>query len=481
MRLLIFVLLCLQYCFYQVDANEEHYLAYSLQYINPAWIPNSFSFEEFPGTRLLFQLLVGPLLLFLPFELVAFLGRAVVYALMCFPLAAIFKAFGISNFSVFVFFTVFFRRLQTFFGGEWMFRAFETKSLSYVFVAFALLAFVQGRYKRVMVLAALATYFHVLVGAWFALAFGFYVLLSRMTWHQTLTLAVIYGVLVLPIVGYLFSGGVIGGPSVIQGVDLNWVYSYFRVPHHTVVFHHGTRFFLKFRLEGILWVSFFTGVAIYVLRRRQVETLPRRTLLFALATYLIILVNVVAAYFDRSGVYLKFYPFRIGTVSYFLTYVLLLAWAQHWRLWRSSWAVLLGCLLFFYAGFQLYERMELNWRKSTERDEAYERVLAQIAGHITPGQSTMVLNFPDHGALDFSRKTRSDSYVVHKFLPAGGLKVYHWYRRWLVKKQLDTDISLLPQVRQEHDFDYIFSRIPLSGLDSALVFRQGDYCFYDLQ
>ena len=131
--LLIFSILCLNKLGFQLTGGEEEYLAFSKQYMNPAWIQDSFSMTEYAGTRIVFQLIFGSILYFFDFEFVVFFGRIINFLLISVPLAFIFNHLKFKWIHTLIIIQLFVMSSQNFFGGEWMIGGLEPKSFAYIY------------------------------------------------------------------------------------------------------------------------------------------------------------------------------------------------------------------------------------------------------------------------------------------------------------------------------------------------------------
>src|SRR5512133_349504 len=95
--LLVFILCMANFFGMTLEGGEEQYFAFAKQYMNPEWMPNSFTLNHPAGGNLPFQVFAGFLLRFMSFEAVAAIGRAVSFLLLAFPLALIFRKLRITN------------------------------------------------------------------------------------------------------------------------------------------------------------------------------------------------------------------------------------------------------------------------------------------------------------------------------------------------------------------------------------------------
>ena len=67
-RILLFLILSLNFLSFNLSDNEEAQLSLAKQFMDHAWLPDSFMFNEWPGNRLLYQLISGFLLRYIEFE-----------------------------------------------------------------------------------------------------------------------------------------------------------------------------------------------------------------------------------------------------------------------------------------------------------------------------------------------------------------------------------------------------------------------------
>ena len=133
LRILLFILLCLNFLSFIPTSNEEAYLPLAKQFMDPGWMPNSFIFNEWAGNRLFFQYLTGFFLKYIEFEPFVFFARMLTFLLISIPLAAVLKTLQIKNLYLVVIIQIYLLH-QNYFGREFIFGDFEAKSLAYIFV-----------------------------------------------------------------------------------------------------------------------------------------------------------------------------------------------------------------------------------------------------------------------------------------------------------------------------------------------------------
>lgn len=453
-RLFIFVLLCLNLLSFQLYSNEEAYFPLAKQYINPDWIPNSFTFSEWVGTRFLFQNIVGIALKYFSFETVAFFGRLLNFLAFSFPLALIFKKFKISNIGIFVILQLFVLNtgMQAFFGQEWIFRAFESKTIAYVFIFYSLYYLFSEKYIKTAVFAAIATYFHILVGGWFFCFCGLYMLFSKLNFIQLLKSSIVYLLIVSPFIFYLGSHLETDG-NIINGVNIDWVYVYFRNTHHTAPLMW--RKFASDVLPRII-VSFgIFGLCLFYIRNNEsslVRKLNKAVIIILSMLFAALIINLI----DKEGHILKFYLFRIASIGAFCTYLLLfLVLRSICRDSKSYYKI----KQFLFISFCLLFIMRIGRTVNTFVNPSVKNELIELADYVKSNTDlTDVVLWLDKDEQSFSRRARRESWVVRKFDPGGGKKIYEWYMRVNKRKDVMNDFSKLPELLSNYKIDYVVSR-----------------------
>ncbi len=199
----ILALLVINFLAFSLAGGEEQYLGFTAQWSDPNWIVNSFSFTEFAGTRLVFQWITAPFVSFFGIETAAYVLRFLNFAAIALPISLLFKRMNYSWLVSLVALQCFFILGQSFFGGEWIIKTYEPKSIAYIFVFFAIYYFSIEDYIKCSIHLVLATYFHFLVGGWVLILLGI-ILLTRKEWIPSVKALSIYILLLSPFIIYLF-------------------------------------------------------------------------------------------------------------------------------------------------------------------------------------------------------------------------------------------------------------------------------------
>ncbi|MGB0424327.1 MAG: hypothetical protein ACPGED_08390, partial [Flavobacteriales bacterium] len=136
------------------------------------------------------------------------------------------------------------------------------------------------------------------------------------------------------------------------------------------------------------------------------------------------LVFVLIAMFDHEGVLLKYYPFRIMTLSTFFMGVYFVDWLYKAFAEKSLQFVRLGLLLLILFGFiNLFIPNALSNRYALFREDPLEQTCAFIKAESKLGKTI----FSFEGNAKVTRLTERDRFCVNKFIPADFSKVQEWY------------------------------------------------------
>jgi hypothetical protein len=498
-RLLIFALLFLNTLSLALGENEEEYFAFAKAFMDQAWIPGAKSVIDIPGTRILFDTVIGFALRYATFEQVALAGRCLIALLFAFPLAKIFTKLRFTNLdSIFLLQLICVLSHQSFFGKEWIFRSFETKTISYVFVFYSLYYLLDTRYLRSVLFAGFAVYFHILVGGWYALLLFVFLLVSGTPLKSILRYALVFSALTAPFGFYLADTYLVDNPGIIDGVRISQVYVYLRNPHHLDIVNQIGHWGSSTQIGVIL--SLLAGwlcVHLYVSNRDEVI---RKLTLLNIVIFGQQLVSLLIALKDTSGAFLKFYPYRTSSLSLFLVSLLLMVLVKESYLrprprteeaspakeaagdhLMVAAAVMIGCIA-VGLGVNLYKNMrdshDLLWPapEVSARMSLYRWIKTQ-----TPPDAVFLnLNQRLRDDLDFMRKTERDRFSVFKFVPTSNRLIYDWYRRVQEKDRVKADIAYIGKLAKKYRIDFVVTKTPLDNLCLRLVYSNDYYFLYSV-
>ncbi len=478
--LFIFLILCFNFLSFELNSNEEMYLALAKQFFEPQWIPNSFSLTEFPGTRLIFQVITGFFLQYFSFEQVTFAGRLLNFLLFAFALSRLKHLFQLNNVAFFFILQVIYFPHQTFFADEWIFMGFEAKTLSYFFLFYSLYFLIKSDFRKSVFFTIIATYFHILVGGWFFILTLLYAFFSKELSIKTqLQNAGLYVLLCLPFGAYLAQEILVKTATEINGVNLNWIYVYFRAPHHVGLFNDLIVFF-KEHLPGIfLSLAFFIICVSY--GRKLADPVIRKLNRLNIIIFSMIFVSLIIGYFDKTGFFLKYYPFRISALSMLLI-VFQFSLVVKSFIKSEFLPAIYGSILIIAIPVFVFASALNIYIMAAPKDKFLNEMTAFVKKHTQPSEKFVFINYEkDIDHISFFRKAERERFVVYKFVPSGGNKLYEWYSRILEKEKIEQDTDYLFEVKEQHQLDYLVSPTPISHAGLQAVFENAAYHVYQIK
>jgi hypothetical protein len=316
----IFLLAALNYVLdSNLTGNELTKLVGAKVWADPSYLKGDWYFSELNTSQIPFFVLIFPLVKYLSLLWVSIIGRIMVILLLTFPLAKISKRIGLKAITATIAIGIFIWLHQCLFVNEWIFGEFENKVIAYALVFFGIEFLLSKKYLWFAFVMGLAMSMHILVGGWAflivltCLIFSGDIGISKTEWLKMLF---IWGV------GASFSLYVVA-ESLLEVAssfshDPNWIYVMIRNPRHIYppyfIRWSKTLYFLPF----IFWSLFnikklFPG-------RKDLSFMANMTLW----SMLFFVFGVLVSYFPFGVSYLKYDPFRIGSI-YILLFGLLLS------------------------------------------------------------------------------------------------------------------------------------------------------------
>jgi len=467
-----------------ISGNEENYLAFAKQFWNPNWIKDSFSLTDFPGTRIVFQVLVGSALNVLPWDMALLLFRISGFLLLAGGVAHLLRTLRFSYLEAFVAFQLYIMSKQSMFGREHIFSDFEPKTLAYAAVFISLSYFLSGNRKRTAAFLILATYFHFLVGGWLAVVFSIQMILEKRyrNWAKFISVFIIG---IMPLLIYLYVGYFSNtDPTVTLNVD--WIYVYFRNPHHLGIFSSPEYFWnnsaLGVGLSAAVLVlslflhSWFEGLAKRI--NRLVQIILGINLFFVLVAF------CDYAFLDSSGgLFLKYYPFRSNALATFfalLLFMLFLRTRMKLNVYKRF--MLIASVITFVLGIVQFKN-GLEWRKAAAFTDTYLDACNFIQNE-TPISSSFALidlESSESHTNAFMTLTERENFAVFKFVPTEKSRVVEWYARQKDIHQLSENIDYCESIKRKYGVDYVLTAKNYDTDKLELVFDNDKFHVYRIR
>ena len=481
--LLITLIFCINKLGFNLSGGEEQYLAFSKQFVDPNWIKNSFSLTEFAGTRLVFQLLVGSILYFFDFDTVVFFGRLVNFFLLSIPLALIFQKLNLKWGAILVITQLFVMSKQSFFGGEWIVGGLEPKTLAYVFLFYSIYYVHNNQVQKASLHLIISTYFHFLVGGWLFLCLLIYYVVHR-DFSSVKKIIKPYIIGLFPLLIYLCYGYFLS-PKVVSEHNLNWVYCYYRLPHHLGLFNSMDTFITQ-HLVGIIITAMIFFLSL--LLRKKIPQSLRLINSFIVIITTINLFFVAISWLDvnylnyAASSILKFYPFRMNSLAMFFSIIIgikllfdklnELNWGENIQYGLISVIALLGII----QGINNIKR-QLKYDLGSD----YIEMCTYIKNHTLANESFILINMnidsPSYNA--FMRLTERENYSIFKFVSAEKNKLNEWYNRQLLLNGINKNNKKLKRLNHDYDVTYALSKGVVEG--KKLVKQVDNYYLYSLK
>lgn len=345
---------------------------------------------------------------------------------------------------------------QTYFAAEWIFGGTEGKVFAYILVMLAIGLVIHGRLLPAVVLLAIATYFHFLVGGFWAGALFVYLYLNAHSRQQLVLGIFAYAVLVLPMVGLLIYENKLLPPPDLTGLNftIDQIYSDIRNPHHVAPFKDDI-----FHWTGGFIVFLVFSALVYLVRRRKLfwnQTLV--TWIGLLHCYLV--AALVIAWLDRHTQLLgKFYLFRPAALIYLLCLLVLFdALSKHWLSVSEKRIKVVSIIFIVLAvgalGIKLPRMMQSSpdsLMNSMGDDE--KQLIHWIKTNISEG--TVILIPESSGkplnSMNFEQLIDRPTLVSWKFVPTTRYEIALWYKRLLIKREIfDGKCDALKQLSVSH-------------------------------
>lgn len=499
--LLLFLIVMASYAGVYLWGGEEQYFTFAKHFMDPNWIPNSKTISSPAGGNLAFQVLAGFLLKFISFKSLAFWGRAVNFLLLSIPLAKLLKHFRFSNIDISFLILLIFLPHQSFFASEWIFQNLEEKSIAYIFVLFSYYYLFRDKLIPSVIFTIPATYFHFLVGGWNIVIVLLYFLIRQKSLKKLWLPVIGYFVFMFPFILYLYKLYIVNNPSMINGLNTNWIYAYERVPHHIAPFR-SLKEFVKIHLDGIVICFAFYMLCIFYFRRIK-NSLIQKINLVNIILFSVQYIFLIISIFDREGTVLKLYPFRTNTLSalFIFTEIFFIikfyaypwiinksvplkrytlriyAWKFRWKIYVLVNVIMLALIIGFFIGETSQTLHGKN--KDQPLPSADMNKLIDYIKTNTDKQDVFMLLDNDY-PLSFTRLTERDRFVVWKFTPTKSKAIYDWYIREKWKELLRADMNNIELFTHFYNVDYIISSRKQENSLLHKVISYGNVTMYEI-
>ncbi|MEM9682305.1 MAG: hypothetical protein AAF942_03485, partial [Pseudomonadota bacterium] len=306
--------------------NEYNYFLLPLRRVVPEQFSAYSAVFDWSDARVVWEYVVGHLMVGFGYELTHGALRILMACTYAAAAGFLFSALRLSAIDAYIVLGLFLVAGQDILGKEWLFVGVESKTFAYALVMAGLAFVIRERVSTAILLAAVATYLHFLVGGFWLLALLGYDLLQRRAPRETLRCLAIYLLMVSPLVAVIAYQQLEGLSVAARDQSASYIYSIFRNPHHVAPFASRSDF--KTWAPDIVFLLALTGTFLFLARIRSGGT---RVLVCWFAGLLLSLVAaiVLSAVDHKTGYLGKFYLFRPSSLTLFCACLALMA------LWRG--------------------------------------------------------------------------------------------------------------------------------------------------
>jgi len=284
--------------------NEELYFHVALRLVSEDGFSEYSAPGDFSNARFSSHFFMGSIIYIFGYDTGWILLRLLAAVLYAASFGFLVSCLKLSILDGFLALSVFCLMGQDLFGGEWLFRGFESKVLAYGLVLFGLAFTSKNRWLYATTAFIVSTYFHFLVGGfWFLAALIFHMLRSK-DFKTTLYMLLLYILATLPLFIIISYEQSLRVPRITE-LPADYIYSIIRNPHHTAPFSN-----ISIILSWLPKILFSFLLFIFMIYTAWIYERPFNTLPLFMSVLLFYLFFALAVSFfnAESGAIGKFYP-----------------------------------------------------------------------------------------------------------------------------------------------------------------------------
>jgi hypothetical protein len=426
--LLVFLLLLL---WRPWTGNEENYFQLAFRTFSPNAFPEYHAAFDKASGRFIVEYLIGTLISSFGYDSAHLILRATQAIIYATGFAILFKALRFSPLNAIAAIGIVILSGEQFYGGEWLFKGVEAKTLCYGITVAALGIGLHSKWLLATILLAIATWIHFLVGGFWMIALAVLRFLYTKQLAPSFRLIAIYSALVLPLALIISFEQYVAAlpPDAISPAE---IYAQRNV-HHIAPFYGSISEWQFWRwADGIAAAGLILFAFIIYLPKAQ-NTILLKFVIFLLAYLLIAL---MFSFIDRNTfLFSKFYLFRPSSLTLLLTVIVVLAELKHFT---SPRIVLFRqlSLIVFVLLFTLGETMKLARYVHSPQQPDFSNLIDAIEQNSDPEE--IILTQPQPGSfteLDMflPRQLNRPTLVSWKFAPTSPPLLIKWHE--LIEKR----------------------------------------------
>ena len=318
----------------------------------------------------------------------------------------------------------------------------------------------------------IATYIHILVGGYafiyLFLTLFFFKKTNNISFLKILRYTSIYIVSISFLVFYLRQS--LEYAQQTTNISPDWIYTYFRSPHHTALapnldYFYDTHFF------GILLSFIFLVILVALYKKQQYSHMfIHQFVMISLAGTLSL---VPLAFLDKTGVFLKFYPYRINTLTTFFLLVIFLQYTIN-SIKKKQVSFFYGILILLSV-YLFIPKGVLNARMNLGQLRIKDTPLNTMCEYIRKETDKDALIFSFIKDVSITRKTERSLFSVEKFIPAEVKKINQWYSDQKAKKSVLQEPSKIDSLIKKEPINYVLCPKNIVMNDQFVIDHENDY------
>lgn len=328
---------------------------------------------------------------------------------------------------------------QSFIAHSWIIGAVEPKAFAYGVVILSISYYLKSNYNWSILYLILGSYFHILIGMQIALIYFLHILFIKKNLNKLIIYCFLYIVLVLPYVIFIYLKSTENNSLIEDNLpDPNWIYSIFRLSHHTAIFSNANLFFSQ--LPGIVCLicTAFLNYK-YFLYEKKNEIKNFLSLNYLILIFIIfgLLISLI---FNNSGLLGKLFLLRLNSLSLFFILLFLTDKIITQNVIKKySLIILLFCSVYILEISKNFVKdlikIENNSWKYLSNDQI--NLIKLVKNQVKKNE---VIIFANTSYTDFfEEEVGRNLYVTYKNNPTNNESIKEWYRRLMIKQDLKID------------------------------------------
>lgn len=429
----LFPLLLLLLFPFNWNGNEEKYFISAYQRIAPELFPPFHAVFDQSNAKFLSEFLLGYLVNLLGYETAHAISRTLMAALYAVSLGIFFSTLRLSLLKSMAIIAVFYIFGEQLLGGEWLFRGIEAKTLAYAAVISALGLAWRQKWFAAALLMVLATYFHFLVGGFWALALVLFIQLETNKIRLSTKVLLIYLLLISPLV-ITIAISQFEHPPITMTPGPDKIYA-MRVPHHITPFVNTGQF--KHWYPGIIETCSFLFAFLLLKKVSNDKTFV--TFVTLLLFYL--LIALLISFLDRNTLIVaKFFLFRPSSLILLLaiTCMTMLLEAKINIEGESILRVTQAAVVLYFTGILFVPAAYAIYKGTGDALPQQQALISAIETNSKPDEIVLIEPYKEmtQPYVGLPRKLPRPTLVSRKFTPNNPVQLEHWYQLINFRKAL---------------------------------------------